>query len=153
MIEEMNIYAAEEARLRNLRTQDTTSQTQFKLPPLPFGQNPEANLRPQDLPLPWSGRPIPPELQNQLASLNQQNAPQTRIKQTIDDFFIEQDQRRFSVESIQSRRRALDQQPALRPPFQLEIVPETSAPTGLNLPLTIQPLFPTNLMTDPKAKL
>ena len=136
MIEEMNLYSAEEARLRNLKTQNAMSQAQFQPPPLPFGEKPEANLHPQDLPLPWRGRPIPQELQDRLANLNQQNAPQARIKETINDFFIEQDQQRFSVEAIQSRRRALDQQQVMRPPFQVEIVPATPAPEGVNLPLT-----------------
>ncbi|MDB6017490.1 MAG: hypothetical protein JWR19_1979 [Pedosphaera sp.] len=152
MIEEMNIYAAEETRFRNLKTQNATSQGQFSPPPSPFGQKLEVNLRPQDLPLPWRGRPVPQELQDTLANLNQQNAPQSRIKETIDGFFIEQDQQRFSVEAIQSRRRVLDQQPVMRPPFQVEIVPETPAPAVLNLRLTVQLQSPINPTTSAKEK-
>jgi hypothetical protein len=141
MVEEMNVYAAEEARLQNLKMRNAMSQSQFQPPPpVPFGQNSESNLRPQDLPLPWRGRPVPQELQNQLANLNQQNAPQSRIKQTIDDFFIQQDQQQMAVDAIQSRRSPLDQQPVTRPPFQLEIVPRTPAPTPLNSLLTKPPL-------------
>jgi hypothetical protein len=117
---------------------------------LPFGQNPET-IRPKDLPLPWRGKPIPSELQNRLASLSQQNASQSRIKQVIDDFFIEQDQQQMTIEAIQSRRSPLDQQPVTRPPFQLEIVPETIEP-ALNLPLTIQPETPINQLTNKKGK-
>ena len=151
MIEEMNVYAVEEARLQNLSMQNAMSQAQFPPPPLPFSQNPET-IRPEDLPLPWRGKPIPPELQNRLASLSQQNAPQSRIKQVIDDFFIEQDQQQMAIEAIQSRRSPLDQEPVTRPPFQLEIVPETVAPP-LNLPLKIQPETPINQQTNKKGKL
>jgi hypothetical protein len=153
MIEEMNVYAAEEARLQNLKMQDATRQMQFQPPPpVPFGQNPGSNIRPQDLPMPWRGKPVPQELQDRLASLNQQNAPQSRIKETIDDFFIQQDQQQMAVQAIQSRRSPLDQQPVARPPFQLEIVPRTPAPMEFNLPLTNQLLLPISLPTNVKGK-
>jgi len=136
MVEEMNVYATEEARLQNLKIQNAMNQMQFQPPPVPFGQNPQSNIRPQDLPLPWRGRLVTQELQDRIASLNQQNAPQSRIKETIDDFFIQQDQQQMTVQAIQSRRSPLDQQPATRQPFQLEIVPQTPATTGLNFQLT-----------------
>ena len=141
MVEEMNVYAAEETRLQNLKMQNAMSQMQFQPPPpVPFGQNPQSNIRPQDLPLPWRGKPVPQELQDRIASLNQQNAPQSRIKETIDDFFIQQGQQQMTVDAIQSRRSPLDQQPVTRPPFQLEIVPQTPAPPRLNLLLTKPPV-------------
>ena len=87
-----------------------------------------------------------------LEGLNQQNAPQSRIKETIDDFFIQQDQQQMTVEAVQSRRRVLDQQPATRQPFQLEIIPKTPVPPALNYPLTIQLQSPINATTDTKGK-
>ncbi|MFZ0827176.1 MAG: transglutaminase family protein [Verrucomicrobiia bacterium] len=153
MVEEMNVYAAEEARLQNLKMQDATRQMQFQTAAArPFGQNPGSNIRSQDLPLPWRGKPVPQELQDRIASLNQQNAPQSRIKETIDDFFIGQDQQQMAVQAIQSRRSPLDQQPVARPPFQLEIVPKTPASAGLNLLLTNQLILPINLITNAKGK-
>jgi hypothetical protein len=153
MVEEMNVYAAEEARLQNLKIQNAMSQSQFQPPPpLPFGDKRQTDISPQDLPQPWRGKPVPQELQDRLASLNLQNAPQSRIKQTIDNFFIDQDQQRFSVDAIQSRRRVLDQQPVTRQPFQLEIIPETPAPSGINFPLTTPLQFPINGTTDIKEK-
>jgi hypothetical protein len=107
---------------------------------LPFGEKRQTDISPQDLPLPWRGKPVPQELQDRLASFNLQNAPQSEIKRTIDDFFIQQDQQQMTVDAIQSRRSPLDQQPATRPPFQLEIVPQTPAPTGLNSLLTKPPV-------------
>jgi hypothetical protein len=153
MIEEMNVYATEEARLQNLKMQDAMSQAQFQPPPpLPFGEKRGTDISPQDLPLPWRGKAVPQELQDRLASLNLQNAPQSRIKQTIEDYFIQQDQQRFSIEAIQSRRSPLDQQAVTHPPFQIEIVPETPAPTGLNFPLTTEPQFPINETIEIKGK-
>ena len=73
MVEEMNVYAAEEVRLQNLKMQNAMSQAQFQPPPpMSFGQNPQSNIRPQDLPLPWHGKPVPQELQDRIASLNRQ---------------------------------------------------------------------------------
>ena len=141
MVEEMNVYAAEEIRLQNLKMQNAMSQMQFQPPPpLPFGEKRGTDISPQDLPMPWRGKPVPQELQDRLASFNLQNAPQSEIKRTIDDFFIQQDQQQMTVDAIQSRRSPLDQQPATRPPFQLEIVPQTPAPTGLNSLLTKPPM-------------
>jgi len=80
-----------------------------------------------------------------------QNATQPRIKQTIDDYFSEQDQHRMAVDAIQSRRSPLAQQPVTRPPFQLEIVRPTRTPPALNFPLTIQPESPIKAKTDSKG--
>jgi hypothetical protein len=117
---------------------------------LPFGEKRPTDIRPQDLPLPWRGKPVPQELQDRLASLNLENAPPSRIKQTINDFFFEQDQQQMTIDAVQSRRSPLDQQPVMRPPFQLEIVPAT--PAGLNFPLTAQPQLPINGPTDSKQR-
>ena len=152
MIEEMRVYATEEMELQNLKSQNAMEQARFQPPPVPFGEKPESNLRPQDLPLPWRGKPVSQELQDRLASLNQQNAPQSRIKETIDDFFINQNQQRMKTDAIQSRRRLLDEQSAEYPPFQVEVVPETPAPGKINSPLTKLPETPINTTTDTKGK-
>jgi uncharacterized coiled-coil protein SlyX len=154
MIEEMQSYAVEEINLRNLESRNAMSQAQFQPPPpLPLGQKSAGSLRPQDLPLPWRGQPVPPELQDRLASLNLQNASQEQIKETINEFFIDQDQQRMAIDAVQSRRRLLDEQLVTHPPFQIEIVPAPPvAPIGSNLPLTIQPQSPINVITGPKEK-
>ena len=137
MVEEMNVYAAEETRLHNLEMESRMRQPYFQPPPpLPFGEKRQTDISPQDLPMPWRGKPVPQELQDRLASLNLQNTPQSRIKQTIDDFFIQQDQRQMAVQAIQSRRSPLDQQPVSRAPLQIEIVPQTPTLPKFNSLLT-----------------
>ncbi len=137
IIEEMHTFAAEEIGLRNQETMRNIGRVPYLPPPQPLGQKPQVNLRPEDVPLTWRGRPIPPELQERLASLNTLSEPSVRQMRTRDEinrFFIDQDQRRFALEAVQKRRTALDQQPLMHPPLQIEIIP--SPPT---LPLTPPP--------------
>lgn len=115
------------------------------------------NIRPEDLPQPWRGRPIPPELRERLAGLNtiaQPNVRQMRGRDEINRFFIGQDRRRFALEAVQKRRAALDQQPLTQPPPQIEIAPSSNPnastllgqpeqPATPSLPLTPNPKFET----------
>ncbi len=133
MIEEMRIYSMEEMELQNLKSQNATEQAQFQSPPpLSFGEKRQTDISPQDLPLPWRGKPVPQELQDRLASFNEQNASPARIKQIIDGFFMNREQDQIKIDAIQTRRRLLDEQPAERPPFQIEVVPQTPAPGNIH---------------------
>jgi len=115
---------------------------------LPPGQN-RANIRPEDLPLPWRGRPVPPELEQRLAGLNSigdASIRQMRVNDEVNRFFIDQNQRNRVLGAIQARRRPLDQQPVTQPPLQIEIVPSPvqdmpaiRAPDLPNSPLTVEP--------------
>lgn len=101
-------YQADEDYLRNLKMRRAMNHPAGLQPPLPFGSPPVANLSPQDLFMPWRGRPIPPELQEMVAGLNRQNASQYQINQAIIEFFTDQDQQQPVLKSIQERRRMLD---------------------------------------------
>ena len=135
IIEEMNVYAAEEARLRNLEANHPTDRSHS---PVPVAQKPGTIVRPENLPPPWRGRPIPPELQERLASLNaigEPSARQMRIRDEVNKFFIDQDQRQFAVEAVRKRRSPLDQQPVTQLPLQIEIVPSSAESNTIqNLP-------------------
>jgi hypothetical protein len=136
IIEEMQAYSAEETRLHNVELQNQMSLPPIQPVPLPLGQHPQTTIQSQDLPLPWRGRTIPPELQERLANLQLQNAPETQIKQTIDGFYIGQGQLQIALKEIRARREVLDRQSVTHPPFNIEIVPETPMPKSAILPLT-----------------
>jgi hypothetical protein len=146
IIEEMNLYAAEEIGLRNQATMQMMNHPPVQPPPLAFGQKPQVNIRSEDLPLPWRGRPIPPDLQERLTSLNTITEPsvrQMRTRDEINNFFTDQDQRRFTLEAVRKRRGLLDQQPVMQLPLQIEIIPSTrengAPPNAPDLLLTPQP--------------
>ena len=136
ILEEMHAFAAEEAGLRNQEAMLAMGRPPVLAAPQPFGQKPQVNLRPSDLPLPWRGRAISPELLERLESLNTISEPsvrQMRTREEIDRFFMDQDQRRF----------ALDQEPVTRPPLQIVIVPAPAANSGSPaLPNSILPRQP-----------
>ncbi len=145
IIEEMQVFAAEEVGLRNREAMLAPGRSPLPVSPQPFGPKAQVNIRPEDLPPPWRGRPISPELQERLASLNSITEPSVRQMQTRDEinrFFIDQDQRRFALEAVQKRRAALDQQSVSGSPLQIEIVPSPSLQglqaTGTNSLLTPQ---------------
>jgi len=146
IIEEMNVYSAEEFALHG-----NASLFPMEVPPVPpvaspFGQPPQVKISPQDMPMTWRGRAIPPELNERLASVStirEESVRRMRIRDEMNRFYIDQDQRRFRGEAIQKRRAPLDQEPLTRPPLQIEVV-LPSAPAGAeastpNSPLTEQP--------------
>jgi hypothetical protein len=143
IIEEMNVFAAEEIYLRNLEARRAMNQPKMQPQPLPLGQSPQAAIRPEDLPLPWRGRPVPDELQQRLADLNNvggASGRQMRRRDEINKFFIDQDQDRRALEVVRQRRSLLDQLPVAHAPLQIEIVPSLphggDSPTPPNFPLT-----------------
>jgi hypothetical protein len=71
------------------------------------------------------------------------------VIQEVQEFYLDQDQRRYRLEAIQTRRRELDQEPAEQPPLQIEFAPAKAT----NLPLTVetQPLI--NASSNCKGKL
>lgn len=159
IIEEMNVYASEELGLRNQEAMRALNRPPVQSLPLRRGQQPQVNIRPGDLPLPWRGRPIPPELQERLASLNTITVPsmrQMRIRDEINTFFIDEDQRRLALDAVRKRRAPLDQQPATQPPMQIEIVPSTAgndaAPNAPILLLTPRRETPTKPITNDAGK-
>ncbi|MDO9542940.1 MAG: hypothetical protein Q7J98_11555 [Kiritimatiellia bacterium] len=153
MIVEMQMYAMEEMQLHNLEAKDAMNGS---LPEttLPHWNQSEVYIRPEDLPQPWRGRPIPPKLQARLANLNTRNDQWTRnieINNVLNSFFIEQDQRNRMIENIKARRR-YDPGPGalMGPPFQIEIVssnmiwtvgvePPIPSENPSGLPLTLEP--------------
>ncbi len=146
IIEEMQVFAAEEIGLRNQEAMLAAGRPPAPISPQPFEQKPQVNIRPEELPMPWRGRRIPPELQERLASLNAISESSVRQMRTRDErdeinrFFIDQDQRRFALEAVQKRRAALAQQPVPGPPLQIEIIPSpTPGAIAPNSPLTPQP--------------
>jgi hypothetical protein len=130
MLAEMQLYAAEEMRIRNLNP--TPAPYGGAVAPIsPAGQRDQVNIKPEDLPSPWRGREIPPELLARLASLNRVNAgrPQEAIVDNeIHRFFTEYDQRKHTMDVIKARRMDLEGPHAVSmmgPHLRIEIVRST----------------------------
>ena len=146
IIEELNVYFAEELYLQNLEARQADHALAF--PPVPVlpGQKPHPVIQSKDLPPHLRGRPVPEELQQRLASLSTISNPsarQVRMEQVIHQFFSDQDQHRMAMESVTKRRHLLDQLPVSQVPVRIEIVPTPNpvqaTETRPDLPLTPAP--------------
>ena len=143
IIEELNVYFAEELYLQNREAQRAARSTAFPIMPAIPGQKTQPIIRSEDLPQPWRGQPVPEELQARLASLNTiDNATlrKMRTRDEINRFFMDQNQDRMAVDAVKKRRSLLDELPASQMPVRIEIVPTPNpvqAPEASpDLPLT-----------------
>lgn len=156
MIVEMHVYAAEELQLHNLATQEAATLRQLAAMS-PGWQQSRVRFRPEDLPQPWRGRQIPPELHARLAYLAKNVAhpailESQNIKNELDRFFLEQDQRQRARAVVQTRRKDLNPEPAKGPPLQIEIVrrmPDGNVVVRPLLPLTSEPQYPISPVSQP----
>jgi len=161
IVEELHVFSAEEARLRNLDAVESSSGGGYLVPP---DWKPKEHLKLEDFArqtglradsIPWTYRSkeLPPELQRRLAARTAYSGPgaQATVMDEIRRFEVDQIQRRLTVEAMQKRRSPLDLMQAMRPPLQIEIVPSSARnappligqPDPPNLPLTPQPEFET----------
>ena len=145
IIEEMNVYAAEEINLRNLDTQAHMRDQGLLVPP---GFQPKANfkvtelgIRQDDLPYDLQHMEITLELQKRLAAKTQYVTDgynkKTAIVNELRNFQIDQDQRRFVVHDIEARRSILNHTEDY-PPSQIVIINAQGNSEPVVTPLKIQ---------------
>jgi len=135
ILEELNVYAAEEVQLRNVAASASMNGMAYAavMPPNWKAKEHltlEEFARQIGVPanaIPWTYRnhQVPPELQQRLLAPAGYSPAANRVAlmDEVRGFEIEQSQRRFTVEAVRQRRRPLDQVPAAPSPVQIEIVP------------------------------